>query len=89
MSNEHAVHVTERVIALTAERAATAPEQITPATNFVDDLHFDSLDMVELTMGLEEEFEFSVADEDVDKLHTVAAVVDYVARRTNDALAKT
>ncbi len=47
-------------------------------THFVDDLGADSLDMVELVMAMEEEFEVEIADEDAEGLTTVEKVVNYV-----------
>lgn len=77
MSDVHAT-VAARVIALAAEQSGVDPASITPATHFVNDLNFDSLDMVEFTMALEDEFELSVPDDDAPGLLTVGQVIDYV-----------
>lgn len=68
-----------KIIELAAEQAGVKPEEVTPATHFRNDLNFDSLDEVEFAMEVEDEFELSVADDDVEKLQTVGDVVEYVA----------
>lgn len=73
--------VLKRVCEMVAEKAGVPVEQITPQTHFQNDLHFDSLDVVEFTMGLEDEFQLIVSDEDLDQLTTVGAVAKYVAAR--------
>ena len=56
-------------------------EQVTPEASFLDDLGADSLDVVEITMTLEEAFGVEVPDDDADKLRTVGAVVKYIEER--------
>ena len=69
------------VIRLAAGQCGREPAAITPATHFVNDLKFDSLDTMDYVMKLEEEFGVRVADEDVPGLQTVQAVIDYLAAR--------
>ena len=57
-------------------------EKITPMASFVDDLGADSLDGVEIVMGLEEEFGIDIPDEDADKMHTVADALKYIELNT-------
>ena len=76
-----------KVIDLAGEQAGLATVEITPATHFVNDLNFDSLDVVEFSMSVEDEFEVSIPDEDVDKLQTVGDVIEYLAQRVGDAAA--
>jgi len=52
--------------------------QIKPEASFVEDLGADSLDIVELIMGIEEEFDIEIPDEDAEKLTTVGEAMDYV-----------
>ena len=53
-------------------------EQIKPEASFVEDLGADSLDIVELIMGIEEEFDIEIPDEDAEKLTTVGEAMSYV-----------
>ena len=51
---------------------------ITPESKFAEDLGADSLDIVELVMALEEEFDIEIPDADAEKVVTVGDVVDYI-----------
>ena len=53
---------------------------ITRETSFINDLNADSLDTVELVMEFEDEFDTSIPDEDAEKIQTVGAAVDYIAK---------
>ena len=55
-----------------------AEDEVTPQASFVDDLGADSLDVVELVMGLEEEFDVEIPDEDAEKITTVQEAVSYI-----------
>ena len=72
--------IQQKLIELAAEKAGVPVLEVTPATHFVNDLEFDSLDVMEYAMEVEDHFKVSVPDEDVDKLTTVAAVVDFVVQ---------
>ena len=76
--NDRKVEITAKVIELAAEQGGVEPGQVFPATHFVNDLNYDSLDLVEFTMSLEDEFEMSVPDDAAMDLRTVEQVVDYV-----------
>lgn len=54
------------------------PAEITEDADFRDDLGVDSLDLFELVMGLEEEYGFEIPAEDLDSLHTVGDVIEYL-----------
>ena len=54
------------------------PENIEMDTNLIDDLGADSLDVVELIMSLEDEFDISISDEDAAQLFTVRRIVEYL-----------
>ena len=56
-------------------------EQIRPEASFVEDLGADSLDIVELIMGIEEEFDIEIPDEDAEKLTTVGEAINYAASK--------
>jgi acyl carrier protein len=76
--------IQQKLIEMAAEQAGVAVADVTPATHFVNDLNFDSLDQVEFAMEVEDEFSLSVPDEDVEKLQTVEAVRDYVAAHLDE-----
>ncbi len=57
-------------------------ESITPDSSFVDDLNADSLDMVELVMAMEQEFDIEIPDDVAEKVVTVKDAVDYIASLT-------
>ncbi len=80
MKQANVQQVAETVIRLVAERAGVSPTDITRETHFRDDLNFDSLDVVEMTMSLEDAFGCSIPDHDVETFQTVGDVVDYVQR---------
>ena len=77
--------VFERIQKLICEQFVVDPEAVTMDTAFVDDLGADSLDVVELTMALEEEFSLlEVSDEELKKIATVGDLVEYVSRFVQD-----
>ena len=76
------------VITLAAKKADKPLEQVSEQSHFIDDLEFDSLDMMDFTMELEEEFELSVPDEEAQKLMTVGQVINFVMSRKQLAPAK-
>jgi acyl carrier protein len=59
----------------------TGVRDVKEESNFINDLGFDSLDLIELTMALEEEFGIEIPDEDVEGLSTVASVIEYLKTR--------
>ncbi len=61
----------EKLSALIAEQFGIDPAEITENTSFEEDLHADSLDLVELVMAMENEFGFGVAEEDIENIRTV------------------
>ncbi len=68
----------DRVKKVVVEQLDVAEEEVTPQASFVDDLGADSLDVVELVMGLEEEFDVEIPDEDAEKITTVQEAVTYI-----------
>ena len=60
------------------DRLNAEEDQIKPEASFVEDLGADSLDIVELNMGIEEEFDIEIPDEDAEKLTTVGEAMEYV-----------
>ena len=57
------------------------PSEVTESTNIMDDLGADSLDIVELMMTVEEEFDITIEDSDAQTLKTVGDVVNYIEAR--------
>jgi acyl carrier protein len=68
----------DRVKKVVVAQLEVAEEEVTPTASFVDDLGADSLDVVELVMGLEEEFDVEIPDEDAEKIATVGDAVAYI-----------
>lgn len=64
--------------AIVMDRLSVDEEQIKPEASFVEDLSADSLDIVELIMGIEEEFDIEIPDEDAEKLTTVGEAAEYI-----------
>ncbi|WP_373898483.1 acyl carrier protein [Haloimpatiens sp. FM7315] len=74
----------ERVKKIIADQLSLDQEEITMGSSFVDDLGADSLDIVELIMALEEEFDIEIPDEDAEKVATVGDVVEYIKQHVED-----
>ena len=75
MSSEE---VFEKVKGIIVEQLGVAETAVTMEASFIDDLGADSLDIVELIMALEEEFDMEIPDEDAEKIVSVSDVVDYI-----------
>lgn len=71
----------ERVKGIIAEQLGVEESEIKPPSSFVDDLGADSLDVVELVMALEEEFNIEIPDEDAEQIGTVEEAVEYIEHR--------
>ena len=77
--------VLEQIIKMVAEQFMIDENEISADTSFVDDLGADSLDVVELTMALEETFSLPDTQEDeLTNIHTVGDLADYVSRATQE-----
>ncbi|MBP3800873.1 MAG: acyl carrier protein [Clostridia bacterium] len=75
MSSEE---ILEKVKGIIVEQLGVADTAVTMEASFIDDLGADSLDIVELIMALEEEFDMEIPDADAEKVVTVGDVVDYI-----------
>ena len=75
MSSEE---VLEKVKGIIVEQLGVAETAVTMEASFIDDWGADSLDIVELIMALEEEFDTEIPDADAEKVVTVGDVVDYI-----------
>ena len=70
--------VEQRVIEIVCEHLAVSKETVTRSTSFQEDIGADSLDIVELVMELEEEFDINIPDDQAEKIKTVGEAVDYI-----------
>ncbi|MBF0492829.1 MAG: acyl carrier protein [Deltaproteobacteria bacterium] len=73
--------VENKIIRIISEQLGISEDEIQGDSNFVEDLGADSLDIVELIMAMEEEFEMEIPDEEAEKLLMVQDVVEYVKKR--------
>ena len=76
--------VLEKLKKIISEQFDIDEENITMDSSFQDDLNADSLDLVELIMALEDEFNLEVEDEDVDLIKTVGDAIDYIKKAIGD-----
>ncbi|MHB1461076.1 MAG: acyl carrier protein [Armatimonadota bacterium] len=72
------MEIFDRVKKVVVEKLNVDAGEVTADAAFMDDLGADSLDLVELVMALEEEFEIEIADEDAEKIRKVSDAVSYV-----------
>ena len=70
--------VNPKVKDIIVDQLGVDPEKVKPEASFIDDLGADSLDIVELVMAMEEEFNLEIPDEDAEKLKTVQDVASYL-----------
>ena len=75
----------DRVKKVVVDQLEVSEEEVTPNASFVDDLGADSLDVVELVMALEEEFDVEIPDEDAEKIASVGDAVAYIDEKTKSA----
>lgn len=70
--------IEERVTEIISNQLGVEKSEVVPEAAFIDDLGADSLDLVELIMAMEEEFDIEIADEEAEKLRTVQDVINYI-----------
>ncbi len=75
------MEIFEKVKEITVEQLGAEESAVTMEASFINDLEADSLDIVELMMALEEEFDIEIPDEDAEKISTVADAVAYIQER--------
>jgi len=68
----------EKIKEIIVEQLGVEEKEVTMEASFVDDLGADSLDIVELVMAFEEEFDMEIPDEDAEKIRTVEDAVNYI-----------
>ncbi len=75
-------NVAERVKKIIVDKLGVDENDVTPESNFIQDLGADSLDTVELIMEFEKEFDVSIPDEQAEKIQTVGQAVEYLESQT-------
>lgn len=70
--------VEQKVREIICEQLGVSDGDVTPEASFIEDLGADSLDIVELVMALEEEYDMEISDEEAEKIRTVQDVVNYI-----------
>lgn len=68
----------ERVQLILVDQLSIDKENVTMTANFIDDLNADSLDIVELVMAMEQEFDISIPDEEAERIRTVGDAVNFI-----------
>lgn len=74
----------EKVRDIIADQLGIDADEITMESSFMDDLGADSLDIVELIMALESEYDLEIPDEDAEKISSVGNVVEYIKAHTEE-----
>lgn len=75
--------VFEKVKEIIIDQLNIDADEITLESSFIDGLGADSLDLVELMIAMEEEFDISIPEEDIDKISTVGDAVEYIESHSN------
>lgn len=70
--------IEQKVKSIIADQLGVGEDEIKPTSSFIEDLGADSLDIVELVMAMEEEFEVEIPDEEAENIKTVQDAVNYV-----------
>jgi len=68
----------DRVKKVVVDRLKVSADEVTETASFIDDLGADSLDVVDLVIGFEDEFEVQIPDEDAEKIQSVGQAIDYI-----------
>lgn len=71
----------DRVADIIVEQLQVSKDEVVPEASFVDDLGADSLDIVELVMAMEEEFDVEIPDEDAEKIQTIGDAITYLKEK--------
>ncbi|MCA9105227.1 MAG: acyl carrier protein [Planctomycetales bacterium] len=75
--------IEQRVFEIVAEELSVEKDKIRPETTFINDLGADSLDIVELIMALEEEFDINIPDDAAEKITTVGEAIKHIEKATS------
>jgi acyl carrier protein len=73
--------VEDKISELIVEQLGVAKEEVRPEASFIDDLGADSLDIVELVMAMEEEFDVEIPDDDAEKIQTIGDAISYLKEK--------
>ncbi len=79
-----AEEIAEKVSTIVCDQLDVEMEKVKPEASFINDLGADSLDIVELVMELEEEFDMSIPDEDAEKIRTVGEAIEYIKKNKGE-----
>lgn len=78
-------NIEQKVKTIICDQLAVEAEKVTTGASFIEDLGADSLDIVELVMTMEEEFDLDIPDEDAEKIKTVGDVVNYITSKAGNS----
>jgi len=81
MASTASTGLEDRVAEIIVEQLQVSRDEVVPEASFVDDLGADSLDIVELVMAMEEEFDVEIPDEDAEKIQTIGDAVTYLKEK--------
>ena len=76
-----AVNVEQKVKGIIAEQLGVGEDEIKATSSFIEDLGADSLDIVELVMAMEEEFDIEIPDDDAEKIQTIGDAIAYLKEK--------
>lgn len=80
MANDEVVKKVQDII---AESLGVSRDEVVPEASFITDLNADSLDIVELVMAIEKEFDIEIPDDEAEKIRTVQDAIDYIVAHVN------
>jgi acyl carrier protein len=72
--------IEDKVKSIIVEQLGISEDEVKPEASFIDDLGADSLDIVELVMAMEEEFEIEIPDEEAENIKTVGDAIKYISQ---------
>jgi acyl carrier protein len=75
------MNLEDRVAEIIVEQLGVSREEVVPQASFIDDLGADSLDIVELVMAMEEEFDIEIPDDDAERIQTIGDAIAYLKEK--------